>query len=91
MTKSNATESISPENGPNIAPPLRTYQLAEQKYLDTRSSAWALLGVGCILLYLSLTQLLNITNGHRFLLRPPLSASQPGTENPVAERPQSGQ
>ena len=69
MTKSNATVSISPENGPNIAPPLRTYQLAEQKYLDTRSSAWALLGVGCILLYLSLTQLLNITNGHRFLLR----------------------
>ena len=65
MTKSNTSQPISHREGKNPAPPLRTYQLAEQKYLDTRSSAWALLGVGCILLYISLTQLLDLVNNHR--------------------------
>ena len=48
------TQTVLQEGERNIAPPLRTYQLTEQKYRDIRSSAWALLIVGSILLYTSL-------------------------------------
>ncbi|MBP3701538.1 MAG: hypothetical protein J6I64_06595 [Lachnospiraceae bacterium] len=36
--------------------PLRSYQLIEKKYLDTRTSAYTMLGAGTAMLYLSATQ-----------------------------------
>ncbi len=58
-------QTTSQKEALNIVPPLRTYQLTEQKYRDIHSSAWALLIVGCILLYITLVQLLRMLDNHR--------------------------
>lgn len=44
---------------------LRSYQLAEKKYLSTRSSARALFGIGTVLLYAGIIQLSDIIETRR--------------------------
>lgn len=51
-----ASASASPKQKVHIDPALRTYQLAEKKYQDTRSSALALYFVGIVLFYICLLQ-----------------------------------
>ncbi|MCI8400596.1 MAG: hypothetical protein HFI38_00590 [Lachnospiraceae bacterium] len=50
-----------------VVPSLRTYQLTEKKYLDTRSSSSAMLGAGIFLFYICLIQLTELTRKKELL------------------------